>query len=158
MNASIGIPDRSWSKQCSLYRWAVHDVHPYPWQYQIPHRSDGPARHSRWATGQNKIRKSSSLAHVALQVREWRRRTELPRSRMILGCKGKPQELTALVTAMTFSAHDRCCGIGKTDSSCTPIGIGCASGMSWLRWTAMGDLARNYARLKKLLTASCVPS
>ena len=74
---------------------------------------DGQHGTARWATDKE-IRQT--YAHVPFKVREWRRGQNLPMEQgVILGCKGKPQELTALV-----DSNDIHClmigasGIGKT--------------------------------------------
>ena len=70
---------------------------------------------------------------------------------MILGCKGKPQELTALVDSddihcLMIDAS----GIGKTAFFLYPnLEYACASGMSWLALDSKGDLARNYGTIAK---------
>lgn len=63
----------------------------------IKSRTVGDGQHgtARWATDKE-IRQT--YAHVPFKVREWRRGQNLPMEQgVILGCKGKPQELTALV-------------------------------------------------------------
>lgn len=79
---------------------------------------------------------------------------------MILGCKGQPQELTALVDSddihcLMIGAS----GIGKTAFFLYPnLEYACASGMSWLALDSKGDLARNYGTIAKTATAIMCPS
>lgn len=63
----------------------------------IKSRTVGDGQHgtARWATDKE-IRQT--YAHVPFKVREWRKGQNLPTEQgLILGCKGQPQELTALV-------------------------------------------------------------
>lgn len=75
---------------------------------------------------------------------------------MILGCKGQPQELTALVDSddihcLMIGAS----GIGKTAFFLYPnLEYACASGMSWLALDSKGDLARNYGTIAKTATVT----
>lgn len=88
----------------------------------IKSRTVGDGQHgtARWATDKE-IRQT--YAHVPFKVREWRRGQNLPTEQgLILGCKGKTQELTALVDSddihcLMIGAS----GIGKTAFSCIPI-------------------------------------
>ena len=79
---------------------------------------------------------------------------------MILGCKGKPQKLTALVDSddihcLMIGAS----GIGKTAFFLYPnLEHACASGMSWLALDSKGDLARNYGTIAKTATDTMSPS
>ena len=117
----------------------------------IKSRTVGDGQHgtARWATDKE-IRQT--YAHVPFKVREWRRGQNLPMEQgVILGCKGKPQELTALV-----DSNDIHClmigasGIGKTAFFLYPnLEYACASGMSWLALDSKGDLARNYGTIAK---------
>ena len=100
----------------------------------IKSRTVGDGQHgtARWATDKE-IRQT--YAHVPFKVREWRRGQNLPMEQgVILGCKGKPQELTALVDSddihcLMIGAS----GIGKTAFFLYPnLEYACASGMSWL--------------------------
>ena len=117
----------------------------------IKSRTVGDGQHgtARWAT--NKEIKQT-YAHVPFKVREWRRGQNLPTEQgLILGCKGKPQELTALVDSddihcLMIGAS----GIGKTAFFLYPnLEYACASGMSWLALDSKGDLARNYGTIAK---------
>ena len=117
----------------------------------IKSRTVGDGQHgtARWATDKE-IRQT--YAHVPFKVREWRRGQNLPMEQgMILGCKGKPQELTALVDSddihcLMIGAS----GIGKTAFFLYPnLEYACASGMSWLALDSKGDLARNYGTIAK---------
>ena len=117
----------------------------------IKSRTVGDGQHgtARWATDKE-IRQT--YAHVPFKVREWRRGQNLPTEQgLILGCKGQPQELTALVD----SADIHCLmigasGIGKTAFFLYPnLEYACASGMSWLALDSKGDLARNYGTIAK---------
>lgn len=100
----------------------------------IKSRTVGDGQHgtARWATDKEI---KQTYAHVPFKVREWRRGQNLPTEQgLILGCKGKPQELTALV-----DSNDIHClmigasGIGKTAFFLYPnLEYACASGMSWL--------------------------
>ena len=117
----------------------------------IKSRTVGDGQHgtARWATDKE-IRQT--YAHVPFKGREWRRGQNLPMEQgVILGCKGKPQELTALV-----DSNDIHClmigasGIGKTAFFLYPnLEYACASGMSWLALDSKGDLARNYGTIAK---------
>ena len=117
----------------------------------IKSRTVGDGQHgtARWATDKE-IRQT--YAHVPFKVREWRRGQNLPMEQgVILGCKEKPQELTALV-----DSNDIHClmigasGIGKTSFFLYPnLEYACASGMSWLALDSKGDLARNYGTIAK---------
>ena len=117
----------------------------------IKSRTVGDGQHgtARWATDKE-IRQT--YAHVPFKVREWRRGQNLPMEQgVILGCKGKPQELTALVDSddihcLMIGAS----GIGKTAFFLYPnLEYACASGMSWLALDSKGDLARNYGAIAK---------
>ena len=117
----------------------------------IKSRTVGDGQHgtARWATDKEI---KQTYAHVPFKVREWRRGQNLPTEQgLILGCKGQPQELTALV-----DSNDIHClmigasGIGKTAFFLYPnLEYACASGMSWLALDSKGDLARNYGTIAK---------
>ena len=117
----------------------------------IKSRTVGDGQHgtARWAT-EKEIKQT--YAHVPFKVREWRRGQNLPTEQgLILGCKGQPQELTALVDSddihcLMIGAS----GIGKTAFFLYPnLEYACASGMSWLALDSKGDLARNYGTIAK---------
>ena len=117
----------------------------------IKSRTVGDGQHgtARWATDKE-IRQT--YAHVPFKVREWRKGQNLPTEQgLILGCKGQPQELTALVDSddihcLMIGAS----GIGKTAFFLYPnLEYACASGMSWLALDSKGDLARNYGMIAK---------
>ena len=117
----------------------------------IKSRTVGDGQHgtARWTTDKE-IRQT--YAHVPFKVREWRRGQNLPTEQgLILGCKGQPQELTALVDSddihcLMIGAS----GIGKTAFFLYPnLEYACASGMSWLALDSKGDLARNYGTIAK---------
>lgn len=117
----------------------------------IKSRTVGDGQHgtARWATDKE-IRQT--YAHVPFKVREWRRGQNLPTEQgLILGCKGQPQKLTALVDSddihcLMIGAS----GIGKTAFFLYPnLEYACASGMSWLALDSKGDLARNYGTIAK---------
>jgi type IV secretion system protein VirD4 len=117
----------------------------------IKSRTVGDGQHgtARWATDKEI---KQTYAHVPFRVREWRRGQNLPMEQgVILGCKGKPQELTALVDSddihcLMIGAS----GIGKTAFFLYPnLEYACASGMSWLALDSKGDLARNYGTIAK---------
>ena len=117
----------------------------------IKSRTVGDGQHgtARWATDKE-IRQT--YAHVPFKVREWRKGQNLPTEQgLILGCKGQPQELTALVDSddihcLMIGAS----GIGKTAFFLDPtLEYACASGMSWLALDSKGDLARNYGTIAK---------
>ena len=117
----------------------------------IKSRTEGDGQHgtARWATDKEI---KQTYAHVPFKVREWRRGQNLPTEQgLILGCKGKPQELTALVDSddihcLMIGAS----GIGKTAFFLYPnLEYACASGMSWLALDSKGDLARNYGTIAK---------
>ena len=117
----------------------------------IKSRTVGDGQHgtARWATDKEV---KQTYAHVPFKVREWRRGQNLPAEQgVILGCKGQPQELTALVDSddihcLMIGAS----GIGKTAFFLYPnLEYACASGMSWLALDSKGDLARNYGTIAK---------
>ena len=117
----------------------------------IKSRTVGDGQHgtARWATDKE-IRQT--YAHVPFKVREWRKGQNLPTEQgLILGCKGQPQELAALVDSddihcLMIGAS----GIGKTAFFLYPnLEYACASGMSWLTLDSKGDLARNYGTIAK---------
>ena len=117
----------------------------------IKSRTVGDGQHgtARWATDKEI---KQTYAHVPFKVREWRRGQNLPTEQgLILGCKGQPQELTALVDSddihcLVIGAS----GIGKTAFFLYPnLEYACASGMSWLALDSKGDLARNYGTIAK---------
>ena len=117
----------------------------------IKSRTVGDGQHgtARWATDKEI---KQTYAHVPFKVREWRRGQNLPTEQgLILGCKGQPQELTALVDSddihcLMIGAS----GIGKTAYFLYPnLEYACASGMSWLALDSKGDLARNYGAIAK---------
>ena len=117
----------------------------------IKSRTVGDGQHgtARWATDKEI---KQTYAHVPFKVREWRRGQNLPTEQgLILGCKGQPQELTALVDSddihcLMIGAS----GIGKTAFFLDPnLEYACASGMSWLALDSKGDLARNYGTIAK---------
>ena len=117
----------------------------------IKSRTVGDGQHgtARWATDKE-IRQT--YAHVPFKVREWRKGQDLPTEQgLILGCKGQPQELAALVDSddihcLMIGAS----GIGKTAFFLYPnLEYACASGMSWLALDSKGDLARNYGTIAK---------
>ena len=117
----------------------------------IKSRTVGDGQHgtARWATDKEI---KQTYAHVPFKVREWRRGQNLPAEQgLILGCKGQPQELTALVDSddihcLMIGAS----GIGKTAFFLYPnLEYACASGMSWLALDSKGDLARNYGAIAK---------
>ena len=117
----------------------------------IKSRTVGDGQHgtARWATDKEI---KQTYAHVPFKVREWRRGQNLPTEQgLILGCKGQPQELTALVDSddihcLMIGAS----GIGKTAFFLYPnLEYACAAGMSWLALDSKGDLARNYGTIAK---------
>ena len=117
----------------------------------IKSRTVGDGQHgtARWATDKEI---KQTYAHVTFKVREWRSGQNLPTEQgLILGCKGKPQELTALVDSddihcLMIGAS----GIGKSAFFLYPnLEYACASGMSWLALDSKGDLARNYGTIAK---------
>ena len=117
----------------------------------IKSRTVGDGQHgtARWATDKE-IRQT--YAHVPFKVREWRKGQNLPTEQgLILGCKGQPQELAALVDSddihcLMIGAS----GIGKTAFFLYPnLEYACASGMSWLALDSKGNLARNYGTIAK---------
>ena len=117
----------------------------------IKSRTVGDGQHgtARWATDKEI---KQTYAHVPFKVREWRRGQNLPTEQgLILGCKGQPQELIALVDSddihcLMIGAS----GIGKTAFFLYPnLEYACASGMSWLALDSKGDLARNYGTIAK---------
>ena len=117
----------------------------------IKSRTVGDGQHgtARWATDKE-IRKT--YAHVPFKVRDWRKGVSLPTEQgLVLGCKGKKDELTALVDSddihcLMIAAS----GAGKTAFFLYPnLEYGCASGMSFLALDTKGDLARNYGSIAK---------
>ena len=117
----------------------------------IKSRTVGDGQHgtARWATDKE-IRKT--YAHVPFKVRDWRKGVSLPTEQgLVLGCKGKKDELTALV-----DSDDNHClmiaasGAGKTAFFLYPnLEYACASGVSFLALDTKGDLARNYGSIAK---------
>ena len=110
---------------------------------------DGQHGTARWATAKE-IRQT--YAHVPFEVEKWRSGQNLPTEQgLVLGCKGKKGELTALVDSddihcLMIGAS----GIGKTAYFLYPnLEYACASGMSWLALDSKGDLARNYGAIAK---------
>ena len=117
----------------------------------IKSRTVGDGQHgtARWATDKE-IRQT--YAHVPFKVRDWRKGVSLPTEQgLVLGCKGKKDELTALVDSddihcLMIAAS----GAGKTAFFLYPnLEYACASGMSFLALDTKGDLARNYGSIAK---------
>ena len=117
----------------------------------IKSRTVGDGQHgtARWATDKE-IRQI--YAHVPFKVRDWRKGVSLPTEQgLVLGCKGKKGELTALVDSddihcLMIAAS----GAGKTAFFLYPnLEYACASGMSFLALDTKGDLARNYGSIAK---------
>ena len=117
----------------------------------IKSRTVGDGQHgtARWATDKE-IRQT--YAHVPFKVRDWRKGQDLPSEQgLVLGCKGKKDELTALVDSddihcLMIAAS----GAGKTAFFLYPnLEYACASGMSFLALDTKGDLARNYGSIAK---------
>ena len=117
----------------------------------IKSRTVGDGQHgtARWATDKE-IRQT--YAHVPFKVRDWRKGVSLPTEQgLVLGCKGKKGELTALVDSddihcLMIAAS----GAGKTAFFLYPnLEYACASGMSFLALDTKGDLARNYGSIAK---------
>ena len=117
----------------------------------IKSRTVGDGQHgtARWATDKE-IRQT--YAHVPFKVRDWRKGVNLPTDQgLVLGCKGKKDELTALVDSddihcLMIAAS----GAGKTAFFLYPnLEYACASGMSFLALDTKGDLARNYGSIAK---------
>ena len=110
-----------------------------------------PIRHVKGFDRYAKIR-IPGYAHVPFEVKKWRSGQNLPTEQgLVLGCKGKKGELTALVDSddihcLMIGAS----GIGKTAYFLYPnLEYACASGMSWLALDSKGDLARNYGAIAK---------
>jgi len=117
----------------------------------IKSRTVGDGQHgtARWATDKE-IRQT--YAHVPFKVREWRNGQALPLEQgLVLGCKGKKNEVTALVDSddihcLMIAAS----GAGKTAFFLYPnLEYACASGVSFLALDTKGDLARNYGSIAK---------
>ena len=117
----------------------------------IKSRTVGDGQHgtARWATDKE-IRQT--YAHVPFKVKDWRKGVNLPAEQgLVLGCKGKKDELTALVDSddihcLMIAAS----GAGKTAFFLYPnLEYACASGMSFLALDTKGDLARNYGSIAK---------
>ena len=117
----------------------------------IKSRTVGDGQHgtARWATDKE-IRQT--YAHVPFKVRDWRKGVNLPAEQgLVLGCKGKKGELTALVDSddihcLMIAAS----GAGKTAFFLYPnLEYACASGVSFLALDTKGDLARNYGSIAK---------
>ena len=115
----------------------------------IKSRTVGDGQHgtARWATDKEI---KQTYTHVPFQVKEWRKGETRPTEQgLVLGCKGKKGELTALVDSddihcLMIGAS----GIGKTAFFLYPnLEYACASGMSWLALDSKGDLARNYGTI-----------
>ncbi len=104
----------------------------------IKSRTVGDGQHgtARWATAKEIKR---TYAHIPFQVKEWRSGHNRPAEQgLVLGCKGKKGELTALVDSddihcLMIGAS----GIGKTAFFLYPnLEYACACGMTGWRWTA----------------------
>ena len=117
----------------------------------IKSRTVGDGQHgtARWATDKEV---KETYAHIPLKVKEWRNGQSRPKAQgIILGCKGKKNELTALVDSddihcLMIAAS----GAGKTAFFLYPnLEYACASGMSFLALDTKGDLARNYGTIAK---------
>ena len=117
----------------------------------IKSRTVGDGQHgtARWAT-EKEIKQT--YAHVPFRVKQWRRGQGRPTEQgLVLGCKGRKNELTALVDSddihcLMIGAS----GVGKTAFFLYPnLEYACASGMSWLALDTKGDLARNYGTIAK---------
>ncbi len=117
----------------------------------IKARTVGDGQHgtARWATDKE-IRRSFS--HVPYRVKQWRKGISRPSAQgLVLGCKGRKNELTALVDiddihCLMIGAS----GVGKTAFFLYPnLEYACASGMSFLALDTKGDLARNYGTIAK---------
>ena len=117
----------------------------------IKSRTVGDGQHgtARWAT-EKEIKQT--YAHVPFRVKQWRKGQDRPTEQgLILGCKGRKNELTALVDSddihcLMIGAS----GVGKTAFFLYPnLEYACASGMSWLALDTKGDLARNYGTIAK---------
>lgn len=115
----------------------------------IKSRTVGDGQHgtARWATDKEI---KQTYTHVPFKVKEWRKGENRPAKQgLVLGCKGKKGELTALVDSddihcLMIGAS----GIGKTAYFLYPnLEYACASGMSWLALDSKGDLARNYGTI-----------
>lgn len=110
---------------------------------------DGQHGTARWATD-HEIKQT--FAHVPFQVKSWRRGKNLPTEQgLILGCKGRKNDVTALVDSddihcLMIAAS----GAGKTAYFLYPnLEYACACGMSFLALDTKGDLARNYGTIAK---------
>ena len=108
---------------------------------------DGQHGTARWATDKEI---HQTYAHVPFKVTDWRKGVSLPTEQgLVLGCKGKKGELTALVDSddihcLMIAAS----GAGKTAFFLYPnLEYACASGMSFLALDTKGDLARNYGTI-----------
>ena len=110
----------------------------------IKSRTVGDGQHgtARWATDKE-IRQT--YTHVPFKVRDWRKGVNLPTDQgLVLGCKGKKDELTALVDSddihcLMIAAS----GAGKTAFFLYPnLEYACASGMSFLALDTKGGATR----------------
>ena len=117
----------------------------------IKSRTVGDGQHgtARWATDKEV---KETYAHIPFKVKEWRNGQSRPKAQgIILGCKGKKNELTALVDSddihcLMIAAS----GAGETAFFLYPnLEYACASGMSFLALDTKGDLARNYGTIAK---------
>lgn len=117
----------------------------------IKSRTVGDGQHgtARWAT-EKEIKQT--YAHVPFRVKQWRKGQDRPTEQgLVLGCKGRKNELTALVDSddihcLMIGAS----GVGKTAFFLYPnLEYASASGMSWLALDTKGDLARNYGTIAK---------
>ena len=111
----------------------------------IKSRTVGDGQHgtARWATAKEIQR---IYAHVPFRVREWRSGHNRPAEQgLVLGCKGKKGELTALVDSddvhcLMIGAS----GVGKTAFFLYPnLEYACASGMSFLALDTKGGATRS---------------
>ncbi len=114
----------------------------------IKSRTVGDGQHgtARWATDKE-IRQI--YTHVPFKVRDWRNGQNLPSEQgLVLGCKGKKIEITALVDSddihcLMIAAS----GAGKTAFFLYPnLEYACASGVSFLALDTKGGATRSWLK------------
>ncbi len=117
----------------------------------IKSRTVGDGQHgtARFASKQEI---KSTYKHILFQPWQWRRGESLPTEQgIILGCRGKKNDITALVdTDDVHALMIGASGVGKTAFFLYPnLEYSCASGMSFLTTDTKGDLFRNYGAIAR---------
>lgn len=118
----------------------------------IKARTVGDGQHgtARWAT---KSEIAHTFQHIPFRPQLWRKNEQArPKTQgVILGCKSRRKEVTALVDSDNVHVlMIGTSGIGKTAYFLYPnLEYACASGMSFFALDSKGDLARNYGGVAK---------